>query len=343
MLSDARVTGQLELGPFKLLNALDLPSAHAAGRVRTTAILRYDAHVGVPLAGPDALEMADEVIALASLVSGARLRAGPFTRMFSPGGDPRGQPSGLRWDPDPVLASPNLPVLPRALRCQLGASPLDTFPQVPPRAAIELVRAARMYRDALWLAESETNLAWLLLVSAVEVAAVFDKHGGGEPSEIFAQLNPTLAGTIRESGGEQLLHVVASSFAHLMGSTNRFIKFAMKHAPKSGPEGTPRVYPFKWSRSNLRKALNTIYTYRSNALHTGQPFPYMMRLAPMKLLPGDVTPEVPQNSPDGTDRELPMLLHTFEHVVRAVLLSWWKSLIEQPAASGAVRAKAPTG
>lgn len=37
--------------------------------------------------------------------------------------------------------------------------------------SVALVRAARLYQDALWIVESEPGLAWLMFVSALEIAA----------------------------------------------------------------------------------------------------------------------------------------------------------------------------
>jgi len=47
---------------------------------------------------------------------------------------------------------------------------IKTFAALSPEQAIALGRAARLYQDALWLAESEPNLSWLMLVAAVETA-----------------------------------------------------------------------------------------------------------------------------------------------------------------------------
>jgi hypothetical protein len=39
------------------------------------------------------------------------------------------------------------------------------------RSILSPGRAARLYQDALWIVESEPNLAWIMLVSTVETAA----------------------------------------------------------------------------------------------------------------------------------------------------------------------------
>lgn len=331
VMSDAQMFGEIVdgWGPYRFLNTVDSP--RGAGYVRTVGVLRHDHHLdGAKIENPTGLTAAQEILALASLAFGTRLRAGPSTRLFMPNGDPRGLPRTLRFAPEPVLSpTPSGPILPRALRCQLERSIVETYPSVPAGAAAHLVRASKLYQDALWLAETEPAFSWLLLVSAVEVAAVFDKHGQADPADVFTDLKAEMASELRNRGGDDLLAYIAREFAHLLGSTNRFIRFAMTHAPTQGPgPNPPRLFAFDWSRKNLKRAMNTIYEYRSAALHRGEQFPFMMLMPPRELAPGDGISEVPLNSPDGTNRELPMLLHTFEHVVRAVLLSWWKSLAD---------------
>lgn len=49
---------------------------------------------------------------------------------------------------------------------------LDSFATAPGRRATALIRAARQYEHALGVANDDPNLAWLQLVSALEIAAL---------------------------------------------------------------------------------------------------------------------------------------------------------------------------
>jgi hypothetical protein len=86
------------------------------------------------------------------------------------------------------------------------------------------------------------------------------------------------------------------------------------------------------------------YEYRSKALHDGMPFPAPMCAAPVKL---DKSWEVFGENPYGLGKsslggmsesggvwlakDIPMLLYTFEYIVRHALNGWWSSM------SGAVQ------
>jgi hypothetical protein len=90
----------------------------------------------------------------------------------------------------------------------------------------------------------------------------------------------------------------------------------------------------------MRKYLNTIYGARSQDLHAGIPVP-----VPMCEPPELVRAQQPEGSgwrsartevPSGKSAavgtsvwqapDTPMLLYTFEHIVRNVLLNWWRSM-----------------
>ena len=95
----------------------------------------------------------------------------------------------------------------------------------------------------------------------------------------------------------------------------------------------PRVSnPGEMDKVELRASMNKIYDYRSRALHGGIPFP-----APMCEPPySDESWDAPAETPLGlaahrmggvwVAKDMPLLLHTFEYMVRRVLLKWWATL-----------------
>src|SRR5262249_15036522 len=123
----------------------------------------------------------DELAALASLCLGSRIMARGESRLFERGGDPFGKPVVWHSQPGPpICVQPGSGILPSAT----GSRSLGINDPLAPMASVfllassqyaSLIRACNLYRDALWMAESEPNLAWIMLVSAIEVAA--EEHG----------------------------------------------------------------------------------------------------------------------------------------------------------------------
>ena len=75
----------------------------------------------------------------------------------------------------------------------MGAEDISSLPSLGAEQAIALVRSARLYQDALWLAESEPNLSWLLLVSAIETAANLWRSRKDLPLERLKESRPDFA------------------------------------------------------------------------------------------------------------------------------------------------------
>lgn len=275
----------------------------------------------------------DEITALLSLVSGARLRAGSVTRVFGED-DPLGTPRAIDAQALPQLRVP--PPLDRVLPLVLGRHPvraelLSGYPQLSPVEAIALVRAAKLYRDGIWIAESDPNSAWLMLVSALEVAAVQARFADSDPEAVFAALRPKLSGSVKTKGGPGLHAEIAKELAPLLGSTNRFIQFVVKYLPDPPLRRPPPAFRHDWSQAAIKKTLNRVYAFRSHALHTGVPFPQPM-CAPPEPAPDE---GIPAERPIGSrsrgsavwnEADVPIYLQTFEYLARGALLKWWEDL-----------------
>jgi hypothetical protein len=339
------VTG---LGPYSFINLV--PFDRQPGRVKTAVALRGSVHVqldGPPMEKTDHTryhggDASDELAALASLLCGARFRAGNQTRRFDFEGDPAGRPVAWGTRPDPVLSIGSRGfVLPHVagIAGQLSLMPLEdlmTFPRLQPEEAITLVRAACLYQDALWLAESEPNLSWLLLVSAIETAANRWRAGHDRAIDRLRVSRPEFVSFMESKSSEEVLNRVAEEFADSIGSTKKFVDFLLTFMPPP-----PTVRPGDWGRVDwndeaLRSTFRMIYGYRSRALHDGMPFPAPMTEPPYRYETWDTVAEKPiglaQSTGGGTWRaaDTPMLLHTFEYMTRSVLNSWWKSIVPAP-------------
>lgn len=345
--TDAWITGAAEhIHPYEIINLVPINAPHDA----PTLLLRADLHIDqfARSLEPDdstwtgASSLGDELAALLSLAMGARVAAGAVTRTFTPGQDPKGRPHS---DHGPKIprhvgvynrrAGPvgvSQPLVPSTLG-PTGVDPemLELLHRTPTTAATVLIRAARAYRDALWLCEDEPALAWLLLVSAVEVAAVFHRDSGvTDVAELLKTAAPKKFLAALESLGPDALTLTAPHLVKFFGSTSRFLAFIDAFCPPA-PEkrSQPPFTQIEWTPTSIRKATARIYSHRSDALHGGVPFPAPMYFPPMTFV-NDVPAERPLGGGmhggkwDGED--CPMHLHIFEYIARHSLNAWWRSI-----------------
>lgn len=117
-----------------------------------------------------------------------------------------------------------------------------------------------------------------------------------------------------------------------MRATRKFIDFLVECSPQPLPLRPPAGV-VDWQR--MGDHARRIYGYRSAYLHGAKPFPLPMLELP-RIEENGAIQEVPYGLNSGGlggvwgAAESPMLLSTFEHVVRGALLRWWDEL----AASG---------
>jgi hypothetical protein len=359
--SDARFTGEIAsgLGPFQVLHTLPVTPS---GTLSPVFALRADEHIsperGTALASElfrkektildhyHGAGMFDEVAALISLSAGVRLKAGPVIRTFDVRSDPRGRLIA------PEMASPLLSVgrrkaaIPHLVRdVQIRSGLVPTYPYLAAADALALARAARSYQEAVWVVESDPQLSWLLLVSAVETAAARWFRATSAPEGTDAQLlraaRPDLAILLEEAGGEELVAEVAAVIAQGLRAMHKFREFLVAFVPPP-PEPRPNDWAaIDWSAQGLRRVLNKVYDHRSKALHESIPFPVPMCNPPQSFMDKGRAwlTETPGGGAMFADggvwqlSELPMLLWAFEHLVRGALLNWWTSIAPRASAS----------
>ncbi len=348
LFSDAHLTGELgtDLGPYQVFNTIagashrdGVPSAvlraawhlpQDAPKMEQTNTTRY--HGGTEI---------DEITALLALELGIRAMSGPPTRWFHSGGDPLGRPVAfehlISGNPSlTVSGSPSIPSLCRTVSLN-DVQLLRDLPGIDPVASNPLVKAARLYQQAIWLADGDANLCWLLLVSAVETAANHWRRGTETPLERIRASRPSLESMLITAGGEQLLLAVASEIAPYMGSTKKFVDFLWAHRPEPPGPRPPEWASLDWTERGLRDALTRVYQHRSKALHGGTPFPGPMSRI-LRVTNEGWLPETPlglaasEHGGVWIAEDMPMLLWVFHHVVRGALLVWWRTLIPDAAA-----------
>ena len=281
-------------------------------------------------------DLVDEIVALASLSLGIRLLNGGTSREFRTDDDPYGRPREWARIPAPMFRfRGNMPILPAVggSHSMEALERLETIPRIEPRRYVSLVRACKAYQEALWICESEPNLAWLLFVSALETAANDVYRAAAPSSERLRTTKPELAKYLKEIGGREHLARVADEIADTLKSTKKFMDFGMKFTPKvPNPKERPmaRSLRLDWRKPNLKKVLRKIYQYRSRALHEGVPFPDPMLGPPFRMKANEQGSEVPlpgsaSYSKGGTwvQQDVPVNLNTFHYITRNALLNWW--------------------
>jgi hypothetical protein len=344
--TDTWVTGEVnDMGPYSFINTI--ANGTLENFLRAAIVMRVEHHHGdqghkLQFAmendfdhyhGGDYL---DEIAALASLLLGVRLKAGGTNREFRGDADRYGKPVQASGKPDPQLSFARRPQIPRLavpVNLNSGLEPLRQFPACTVVETNALIKASRQYQEAVWIADADPSLAWLLLVSAIETAAQ-QWSSDATPIEQLKLAHPELVKSIQESACPGLLVTVADSLKQLTGSTKRFVDFGVQFAP-APPSGRPEGMQFSYASKDMRAALKLIYKHRSKALHGGVAFPMPMCEPPRFLREGQEVVSV-QEKPLGLGtysqnaswkiEQTPMLLNTFEHIVRGALLSWWKSL-----------------
>jgi hypothetical protein len=343
--SDSEIRGlDRDAGPYRLMNMLAGPPregvlAHPAITVRVQHVTSANPKDEDAEHGGRHI---DEIAALMSLALGIRLRAGDHTRYLDlQGDDPAGHPRSQSEVVRPVLLpGGRTPIIDHAKRIadldELGL--LDTYPRLSPPAGSALVRAARLYQDALWNSEREPALSWLLFASAIEAAAAVHYEGKEKQwsaVEMLRDLDPRLF-RVCEKISEECVKKVAETQKRLLGATKKFVTFVHDFMPDP-PAQRPGECIQEWTWAGLEQPLREIYGLRSRHLHSGIPFPWQLRMPPMpggNGVPREWFPWYPfDDEPMHLARDpktvpntkRPVHLHVFAHIVRSSLLKWWAS------------------
>jgi hypothetical protein len=363
--------GQADFGPYELTAVMREGRPRGAGQdgrqptVGLSLLLKGRLHANLivdivkdgELVGPDTSTyyggtISDEVAALASLCTGIPIRCAG-TRMQSGIHEHMDRPDGVTADDSPLLVrevrpltTPQTSGWPRLPRIATRPAHLDqlarlaTIPFLAASAQIALVRAARAYASGIWIADEDPNLAWLQLVTAIEVAATHAIVDRTEPAGLLAELWPELSYAL-EPAPDDVRAAVSKQLARQVRAAKKFKTFIETYAPEP-PSRRPQFDRLDWTR--LSEAAGTIYKHRSLALHEGIPMPLPMLGWPRP--DGDAEQETPGGlSSGGADgiwmaADAPMLLATFEYIAREALLRWWDQMTpddvtRDPASAGA--------
>jgi len=345
LFTDSHITGEIVdgYGPYQFLNTVPIHKPDVAPSI----ILRLTNHIATEDIVKSEMDrtnakhyhggkLQDEIAALLSLNLGVRFKAGDSTRTFQVDGDSKGHPCNYIWGENPTLKlSYQGTILPytKKIECLINnALLLKKLPELNANDAVTLVKAARLYQDAIWIAESEPALSWLLFVSAIETAADQWHREKNTPAERLKIFDLDLFNILESFGGEKLIDAVAEKISNVIGATKKFVDFLIEFIP-SPPENRPEPFiQHDWQINNFQVSFKKIYGWRSRALHNGISFPAPMCNVPMRSnnsFFAEKPPGLAMMTKGATwmAEDTPMLLHLFEYIVRNALIKWWKTLL----------------
>lgn len=332
-----------DLGPYSLLNTVPGTTPGSLYEWKPAAVLRVEhvllSHVGdMSVTGDKHYHggtLYDEVAALVGLHLGIRLVAGPVEREFGLDEDPLGRPRGHSTAMLPnIPARTDAPQIPSLFgsRSLAKLEFMSSYVSIEPEAASVLVKSARLYQQALWVADTSPELAWLLLVSSLEAAAGFWNEARLTPAQQLELSYSKLAKRLKASNDPEIFELVVDTLKGLIGSTGKFVTFCVEFAPPP-PENRPVFGRFDFAPDSYKSAIKKIYSYRSRALHGGTPFPHPMCLPPRSDLDDTGIPEEKMSALGASSRgatwiaaDVPMYLHLFAYITRGVLMNWWRTL-----------------
>lgn len=347
--TDSRLTGEsaCPTSPYKFINMI--PLRHEPGFIQEAIVLRIawviDGKREFPIRTDTTTYHGgwanDELAALASLRLGVRLKAGGVTRIFGAySEDPLGTPKASKDSKPDVFLRDKILVLPSVFRVSNLESlkGINALRNVSESQFTALVRSARQFQNAIWIAESEPELAWLMLVSAIETAA--NEWASSLPSRTTAidtlrEIRPEFSQRLMEHGGTEALAIVADEIAHTLQATKKFRDFCIEFLPPPPHERPAENLQINWGKRALKKALDKIYNYRSLALHAGIPFPSPLCTAPDQIEEGEKVTyaeigtlglAVHMLGASWKADDLPMSMNTFCNLVSGILNKWWDTL-----------------
>lgn len=273
----------------------------------------------------------DEIAALTSLKLGVRAHSGTVTREYSYHTPEHGYPRAEQSPPPPFTSKNKRLIVPFCKKnIDIAAlSEINKIHMLKESDFNHLIKAARSFQDSLWICESSPNLAWLLMVSALETAAQQWDRSMYNNVDKFKELKPDLFDKLNKEPYQSLIPVIADEFFSTSGAASKFRKFCVEFLPDE-PVERPEHGRIQWKKKNLKEIFNKIYDLRSYALHTGQPFPAPMCAPPdnhFGISEKGVT-ALASSTLGGTwtPKEAPINLNIFFHMTHSILNKWWDSL-----------------
>lgn len=271
----------------------------------------------------------DQVAVILSLILGVRIRAGNESRLFQAVNLDQGIPLHRYIDLDPAQVEliKNKPLLPTILKnidnengffsLNIVDQYISSFSSLTVTQAELVIRAAKLYRDAIWIVDSEPQLSLILLISVIELLSQQDKIDDSE----------------HVCNG--ICQICKKHICKRPSSRKQFENFLINYLPDPPTKRCREENQINWNELKKKKNNNIflqMYRFRSKFLHEGIAFPLDF-LNPNSFWVGESDEEFRYEKSIKTSIsnqliELsPMSLSIFEYIVRNAALKWWRSII----------------
>lgn len=256
----------------------------------------------------------DEIVALCSLFLRRRLRLSSVVRednnpvMY----DVAGRGSGL-LDPFLVQGQSNLGNLGIFFDLAAGLSP---------KLHQRFILSVKMYQQALARMEESPDIAYLNLVSAIEVLA-----GDFDIGKVkLAEQDAKLASLVDQIADEELRQKIEEGILEREGLiSRRFVRFIDAHTTSEFWDDSSRPELGRVEPKDFKKLLKRIYGYRSKALHAGEPFPVNIYYPTHQGEEMPIGRETFRNEKMWTQNDYIPYPFFFERLVQHVLLNYLRN------------------
>ena len=151
------------------------------------------------------------------------------------------------------------------------------------------MRAARQYVDGLWLVDGDPRLAWIKLLSALEVAA--NRYDAARHGSTLAQLKRHRRRLWKklEALPAEVQEGIAAELSGTFNVQQKLLSFVKAFDPGPPPVRPAAGFQIQWDE--LQNAVATIYEHRSRDLHDGIAFPWASCQPPRPLDDDGIPPE----------------------------------------------------
>ncbi len=254
--------------------------------------------------------IADELLALAALFFRRRFKLGPIVRM---GDNPCLLPVRRGWIDQALIAGgSNLGELLEALK--LAEALDDSYHQ-------RFILAVRLYHRAVQVIEEQPDMAYLNLVSAIEVLCQEVDVGEITLSDIDGELAACIDSVADADLRGKITDRIIKRERFIR---RRFVKFILDNLEESFWTRSERPQHGRVDSEQLPALLNRIYDQRSRTLHNGEPFPASILSPPLQGAEIDVALGVIVGEKKWEPGDFIPYPHFFERLVNHVLRTFLK-------------------
>lgn len=183
------------------------------------------------------------------------------------------------------------------------------------------ILACRMYQESLSLIDAKPDLAYLLLVSCIEV---FVGRLGRRTKE--TDLAPTLRDALAKCDEGSRAVILEAYLAQDRGVGRNFVEFILEHVGDEFWAASPKITVDKGliERVELPALLTRIYDARSKLVHEAEPFPPNVLDAPDDKSEIDRRSELTVGEKRWSQKQIIPYARFFERLVQHVLTAFLK-------------------